>query len=90
MTQKISPQLVAVVRVLEQKRGRWCTSAVIAEASGVKPRTVRAHLRRLAERGVVDWVEPFGGNRYRLSEELSSEGEAYLAQVGLAGEALSG
>jgi DNA-binding IclR family transcriptional regulator len=79
---------VAVLEVLSQKRDRWVTSSVIAEAAGVSGRTARNHLLRLAKRGVVEWVEPFGGNRYRLRESLPIEAAEYVADVRKIGEIL--
>jgi DNA-binding IclR family transcriptional regulator len=86
--EQVSPHLVAILRALSQKRERWSTSSVIAEDAGISPRTTRSHLLRLARRGVVEWVEPFGGNRYRLREDLSAEAAEYVAEVHRIGEVL--
>ena len=81
-TNEISRHEVAVYRVLTGHPGERLTNeAIAAAAPDVKPRTVRAHTRRLAELGIVDVAEVFPGHRYRYSEKASKRNRAYLLRL---------
>jgi predicted ArsR family transcriptional regulator len=77
---------VLVYRVLAKRE--WITSREIAERTGVAPRTARAHLRKLALLGVVDFVEAFDGYRYRMTEDTANRNREYSDRIARDAEVL--
>jgi predicted DNA-binding transcriptional regulator YafY len=63
---QVSPHLVRVVRFL-RTASEWMTARDIAAGSHVSPRTARLHAATLADLGLANVEEVFGGYRYRWS-----------------------
>ena len=82
---EVSSHEVLVYR--ELAKGEWITSNAIAEATGVAPRTARAHALKLVRLGIVDQAEVFPGHRYRWSA-YEKQDAAYLQRLVNAAEAL--
>ena len=82
----VSRHAVAVYQALAQT-GEWLNSCTVAERAQVAPRTARAHLRTLVERGVAECVHVFPGYRYRIVE--TARGRDYATQLRAAADALA-
>lgn len=54
---------------------------IAAATSGIAARTVRAHLVRLVNLGLVDQAEVFPAHRYRLSDKAEKRNKAYLLRL---------
>jgi DNA-binding transcriptional ArsR family regulator len=66
--------------VLLDHSATWLTNAEIFQffrewGGETKARTIRFHTRRLVGLGVVDEVEAFPGNRYRISRDVDKVAE---------------
>lgn len=61
--------------------GDWMTHADIANASGVNPRTVRAHTLRLVGLGLLDKAEVFPAHRYRLAQKADKRNASYAQRL---------
>jgi predicted ArsR family transcriptional regulator len=64
----------------------WLTGAEIAKKSGVVPRTVRAHLLKLVNLGLLDVAEVFPAHRYRISEKAEKRNASYIKRLDAAAE----
>ena len=84
---EVSRHEVAVYRTLAENRDDWMTSAEIASASGVAPRTARAHALKLVRLGLLDQAEVFPAHRYRLSEYASKRNRGYADRIARAADA---
>ena len=63
----------------------WFTArAVSSKVNNVSPRTVRRHLKRLVDVGVLEKVTVFGGCRYHVRAEADMHARAmdYLRRLG--------
>lgn len=90
MPSLISLQEVETVRALRMSRTKWLDyRGVHARTSNTAPRTVRAILAKLADRGIVDYVEVFPGRRYRLAEDAEEKHTAYFSAIDAAAEAFA-
>jgi len=71
------------VKVFEQLRkiGTWTTIKDVADATGVKYRTVHAHIHRMVKLGILDLAEVFPRHRYRLSEKADKRNISYLQRL---------
>lgn len=68
--------------------GKWLSSREIVDATGVAPRTARAHALKLVRLGIADQAEVFPGHRYRVSEHAAARNRAYRDRLNRAAEAL--
>lgn len=66
---RVSTQEVLVYLVFKTNPKKWLTAHDVALRVGeaVKPRTVRFHIKRLTDMGVLDHVALFPAPRYRFS-----------------------
>lgn len=74
---QISPHLLSVYEVVKGQ-DCWLTAKQIAVAGSVAERTTRHHCRQLTDAGVFRCMRLFGGYRYRLAKQPSSERIAML------------
>jgi predicted ArsR family transcriptional regulator len=66
---EVSLHEVKIYCLLRSQPGRWLTNQEIGAAlTGVAPRTVRAHTKRLVTLGLVNQAEVFPAHRYQWSE----------------------
>ncbi len=85
---EVSRHEIAVYHVLAQQQGKWLTSAELAVAAQVAPRTARSHALRLVKLGLLDQAEVFPAHRYRLSEHARNRNRSYVDRLTRAAEAL--
>jgi predicted ArsR family transcriptional regulator len=64
----------------------WVTSKQVTDSVGISGRTVRAHLLKLVNLGLLDQAEVFPGHRYRLSAHAEKRNKAYLQRLDKARE----
>jgi DNA-binding transcriptional ArsR family regulator len=80
----ISHHLVLVCSYAGSAPGNgWFTTRQAADKLGIKERTVRHHLKRLVDVGLIERVRVFGGARYhRLdADHLDPPAKAYLKRL---------
>jgi DNA-binding transcriptional ArsR family regulator len=80
----ISKHLVLVCAFAGNAPGNgWFTTREAAEKMGIKERTVRHHLKRLVDVGLIERVRVFGGCRYKQREAdyLDPKALAYLKRL---------
>jgi hypothetical protein len=86
---EISRHEVAVYQVLAGRADTWMTSAEIASAAKVAPRTARAHVVRLAALGVLDQADDvYPGHHYRLAADAGDAPRGYADRLRRAAEVL--
>ncbi|MFF2384057.1 hypothetical protein [Streptomyces sp. NPDC058108] len=91
MPKQISVQEAETVNALRLSRRQWLSARDIqARTPNTAARTVRATLTKLAQAGIVDYVEVFPGRRYRLAAEAETKHAEYLQQVSTATAVLGG
>jgi len=79
---EISQHEVKVYRALFNQRGEWLSSRDIERlVSGVAPRTIRHHVKKLVDNGLADVAELFPGHRYRWSEKAERRNKSYLLRL---------
>ena len=83
---EVSRHEVTVYRALAEHVGAWMTSAEIASASEVAPRTARAHALKLVKLGLLDQAEVFPAHRYRLSDYASKRNRGYADRIARAAD----
>jgi DNA-binding transcriptional ArsR family regulator len=83
----ISIHQISVAAYAIKRKGAWFTTRdVAASAKGrLNPRTVRRHLLRLVDIGLLERRRAFGGCRYTLVEfeRLDTRARAYLDRLTL-------
>ena len=62
-------------------RGDWFTACEAARKTGINPRTVRWHLLRLTQIGVLERRTSFGGCRYRMATHLSGGAADHVREL---------
>ena len=78
----ISHHLVLVCAYVFNPGGNgWTTTKTIAVKMGIPERTVRHHLKRLVDAGLVERVRMFGGARYHRRDDPDPKAEAYLKRL---------
>lgn len=66
---------------------KWMTNREIGERlTGVGPRTVRLHTKRLADLGILDQAEVFPAHRYRIAEKRGKRNKGYADRLDRAAE----
>ena len=60
---------------------KWITSKEVAKASGIRERTARAHLLKLATLGIIECAEVFPGHRYRIAAKADKRNGGYLRRL---------
>lgn len=61
---------VKVYLALKSFEGKWASNHELSRfASGVSPRTIRAHVLSMVKLGMVEQMAVFPGHRYRLAEK---------------------
>lgn len=83
MEKQISHHEVKIVKAVSE-HGSWIDAESVAKKAGVAPRTARAHLKRLADIGIIEQAEVFPAHRYRWSEKTGNK--SYLLRLKAAGE----
>jgi DNA-binding transcriptional ArsR family regulator len=74
---------------LALKTGKnWWTNEELADATGISPRTARAHTKALTDMGIVEAAAVFPGYRYRLSPNAERDNKNYVARMTEAAEIL--
>ena len=63
------------------KNGGWMTHKDIESASGINPRTVRAHTKRFVGLGILDVAEVFPAHRYRISDKARKRNASYALRL---------
>src|SRR5258708_151257 len=79
-----SPQALAVLQALSERRGSWCYGLQIAETTGLASGSLYPILIRLAERGLLEskWLEPERpGRPARHAYRITGEGRAVLHEA---------
>jgi len=66
----------------------WLTARQVAGRSPVAPRTVRHHLKRLHEDGLLECERVFGGFRYRLYDDAATRNPDRVTQLYAAAKVL--
>jgi hypothetical protein len=94
MRSEISLHELLVVEALCSQPKRWWMAKELADAlqphallpKSVAPRTVRAHLTRLAKYGFVDVADVHPGHRYRISDIAEMQCGEYFLRIRQAAE----
>jgi len=81
---EISPHLTKVYRSFDVDD--WKTSASIAAAVEISPRTARKHLLALTEAGVLEQKDLFPGYRFRLIPKPSPAARKLIGEIEAAAE----
>jgi predicted transcriptional regulator len=76
-------QVLIVAFAVSAPGNGWFTTRAAADKMRIPPRTVRHHLRRLVELGVLERVRVFGGCRYHVRAEVDMDERAmdYLRRL---------
>ena len=80
----ISLHQIAICSYAINREGRWFTSTMVAASkANISPRTIRRHLRRLVEVGILERRKAFGGCRYRVLpvEGMNERAKNYLDRL---------
>jgi predicted ArsR family transcriptional regulator len=77
---EVSAHQVKVFLCVQRAR-KWMSNADIARETGVAPRTVREHTKRLVALGIFDQEELFPRHAYRYSEQASNRNKAYALRL---------
>lgn len=83
---QVSRQELLVVQALGTDK--WITTRELAAKLPVAPRTVRHHVKRLHEDGLVECQRIFGGFLYRLRGDAPTRNPDRLAQLKAAAKVL--
>ena len=77
-------QVLIVAFAFSAPGNGWLTTRAAADKMRIPARTVRHHLRRLVELGVLEKVTVFGGCRYHVRAESDMDARAmdYLRRLG--------
>jgi hypothetical protein len=86
---EISRHEIAIYQAFAGRPGKWLSSAEVARAAKVAPRTARAHVVRLTGLGVLDEAdEVWPGRRYRLAADAGDGPRSYADRLRRAAEVL--
>lgn len=76
---KVSFQQVLLIAVFIAEPESWFTARDIEHKTGISGNTVRQHCLKFCKIGLLDRVEVFPGNKYRLALEAHSQ--PYFKQI---------
>ena len=85
---QISLHELLVFAAFSRAKGKWLTNMELADelAPRVQPRTVRHHVKRLADKGIVTQAPVFPSHRFQLAERVPQRGTSYLDRLHKAAE----
>ena len=78
---EVSIHEVRVFCALRAAAPQWLTSADVAHAAQVAPRTARHHLLRFAKLQIVDVMELFPRHRYQLAKMAGKRNSGYMRRL---------
>jgi hypothetical protein len=79
---EISLHELKVYLALKNNSDKWLSNEDIAGmVTGVSPRTIRQHTRRLVKLGVIDQAEVFPRHHYKISEKAGKRNQSYVARL---------
>ncbi|QNG26102.1 helix-turn-helix domain-containing protein [Synechococcus sp. HK01-R] len=83
---ELSPQECRLFAHLKRCK-QWQTARQIADATGVAPRTVQGHTKRLSACGLLERMETHPAPMFRFTAESAQADPAYVARIANACEA---
>ena len=87
---EVSLHEAKVWRALKSSKG-WMSNADIGrKTTDVAPRTVRAHVKKLAGLGLIDTLEVFPRHMYRVAGKHEKRNSAYTNRLNMAEKVLLG
>lgn len=79
---EISEQEVRIFCVFRNHSDQWLTNKQISELSDSIPgRTVRLHVKRFVDLGLVDQAELFPSHRYKWSSKAEKRNKSYFLRL---------